>query len=197
MSRCKFCGKEFPAKSIGGHIARCKMNPNYSKTTSIDRENLKKGIQTSKDNAAKNKKEFKQICPKCGKEFIVIGTQREFDKGKLRKFCSRACANTRVHSEETKQKTSQSISKYYETHEYPEGFYEPIKIYYCKQCGKPFTMKDDRDTNGRKYCSSKCRKKWLRANCYPKTGGYRERSGRSKSGCIKEYTVQVRGNWLF
>ena len=132
-----------------------------------------------------HKKEFKQICPKCGKEFIVTGTQREFDKGKLRRFCSRACANTRIHSDETKQKTSRSISKYYATHEYPEGFYEPLKTYYCKQCCKPFKMKDERDTNGRQYCSSKCRQKWLRVNCYPKTGGYRERSGRSKSGWYK------------
>ena len=141
--------------------------------------------QTCKDNARSNRKEFVQICPKCGKEFIVIGTQREFDKGKLRRFCSRACANTRIHSNETKQKTSCSVSKYYENHEFPKGFYEPIKTYYCKQCGKPFTMKDDRDTNSRKYCCNKCKKIWLKNNLEITFGGYGCKSGRSRSGWYK------------
>lgn len=132
-----------------------------------------------------SKKEFRQICPKCGKEFIVVGTQHQFDLGKLRKFCSRSCANSHIFDNETRSKTSKSIISYYKTHNYPRGFYEPIKTYYCKKCGKPFTIKDDRDTGGRKYCSAQCRNEWLKLNCYPKTGGYREGSGRSKSGWYK------------
>lgn len=29
---CKFCGKIFTPKSIGGHVSRCKLNPNYDTT---------------------------------------------------------------------------------------------------------------------------------------------------------------------
>ena len=29
---CKFCGKKFNSKSIGGHVSRCKFNPNYVAT---------------------------------------------------------------------------------------------------------------------------------------------------------------------
>jgi endogenous inhibitor of DNA gyrase (YacG/DUF329 family) len=128
---------------------------------------------------------FNRVCPKCGKEFVVVGTQSEFDKGKLRRFCSRSCANSRTHNEKTKAKTSEAISRYYKTHKYPTGFYVQVKTYHCKQCGKPFTMKDNRDTGGRKYCSSKCREIWMRNNVYNKAGGYREKSGRGKSGWYK------------
>jgi hypothetical protein len=49
------------------------------------------------------------ICPKC---------TQEFDPGKQRrKFCSRSCANTRVHSPETKAKISNSIAAFLATDE--------------------------------------------------------------------------------
>ena len=128
-----------------------------------------------------NKKEFKRICPKCGKEFIVVGTQHEFDRDKLRRFCCRACANSRNHNEETRVKTSTKLKDYYKTHDNSTM----IKTYYCKQCGAPFTMKDRRDTGGRSYCSSECRELWLKTNLYSKLGGYREGSGRSNSGWYK------------
>lgn len=31
LFKCKFCGKEFDRKGIGGHTAGCKLNPNYKK----------------------------------------------------------------------------------------------------------------------------------------------------------------------
>lgn len=175
MGVCKYCGKEFPSRSLGGHVARCKLNPNYKETLQKGREGLKKATIASVLVKKLPRKEFKLICPKCGKEFIVIGTQNEFDKGKLRKFCSRACANSRCFSEDTNKKKSNSLKQYYSGHDMPVGFYHEIKTYYCKQCGKPFTMKDIRDTTGRQYCSSDCRSKWIKENV--KWGGYRDRSG--------------------
>lgn len=42
-----------------------------------------------------------KICERCGKEHDgSFGTGR---------FCSRSCANTRVHSKETKEKTSKTL----------------------------------------------------------------------------------------
>jgi hypothetical protein len=42
-------------------------------------------------------------CEKCGKV-----TEKKFGSGR---FCSRACANTRVHSAETREKIKQSVNK--------------------------------------------------------------------------------------
>lgn len=129
--------------------------------------------------------EFKQICPRCGKEFSVFITQNELNKGCFRKFCSRSCANARIHSESTKAKIAKSVTGYYNTHEFPKGFNVGYKTYTCKCCGKEFTMKDKRDTTGRKYCSTKCKDEWLRINLYSKSGGLREHSGTGKSGWYK------------
>lgn len=185
MGVCKYCGKEFPNRSLGGHVARCKLNPNYIKTCTNDRKNLLKGAETS----AKNKKDktvllkFKQICPKCGKEFETECSESVYKRGKYKKFCSRKCANSRCFSEDTNKKKSNSLKQYYSEHDMPIGFYHEVKTYYCKQCGKPFTMKDIRDTTGHQYCSSDCRSKWIKENV--KWGGYRDRSGRGKSGWYK------------
>ena len=41
-----------------------------------------------------------QICPKCNKEHNKPGT-----------YCSRSCANTRTHTEETKRKIGHAVKK--------------------------------------------------------------------------------------
>ena len=127
----------------------------------------------------------RQICPRCGKEFEIEIEESLFQKGKYRRFCSRSCANARVHSEETKRKTSASIKNYYTTHPSILPFNTQYKTYICKYCGKEFTMKDNRNTTGRQYCSQKCKDTWLKENLYSKLGGYRDNSGRGKSGWYK------------
>lgn len=52
---------------------------------------------------------YNLICQKCGKEYSLELTESQFLKGKYKHFCSRSCANSRQHSEETKQKISQSV----------------------------------------------------------------------------------------
>lgn len=73
------------------------------------------------------KKEFKVKCKKCGKEFTVIEEETKFPIKGDKYFCCRSCANTRYHSNETKQKISKSIinldkniksRKYKEEHTY-------------------------------------------------------------------------------
>ena len=49
-----------------------------------------------------------KICPRCGKGF----------EGKRRNFCSRSCANVRVHTEEDKEVRRQKLLEYHQT---PEG----------------------------------------------------------------------------
>lgn len=180
MGICKYCGKEFSDKSLGGHVARCKMNPNYEKTCANDRKNLRKGTETFVKKYKLPILEFELTCPKCGKMFVVKCTQNDFDKGRYMKFCSKSCANTRMHTEETKQKTANSLKEYYNVNGYPKHL---LKVYTCKYCGKQFTKNDKRNTNGCQYCSSECRTKWIKENV--KWGGCRDGSGRGKSGWYK------------
>lgn len=126
---------------------------------------------------------IEQICPNCGKKFIIECSKSLFNRGKYRKFCSRSCANKRYHSDETKLKTSLSLKKFYETHELLKGCKKEYTVYSCKNCGKQFTIKDIRNTTGRQYCSCECRSAWLKQNA--KWGGHREGSGHGKSGWYK------------
>lgn len=127
-----------------------------------------------------------QKCPKCGKEFELTISRKNYDKNNYRKYCSRSCANSRQFTIESRRKKSDSIKAYYEDKNNNDIYYSnKLKIYECKYCHSKFNMHDKRDTGGRQYCSSKCRTMWLKENCYSKTGGYREGSGKSKSGWYK------------
>lgn len=73
---------------------------------------------------------YNLICQKCGKEYSLELTESQFLKGKYKHFCSRSCANTRQHSEETKQKISQSVLN-------------NINVdCFCKFCGKQLKNKN-------------------------------------------------------
>lgn len=49
------------------------------------------------------------ICKKCGKEFLEDWRK---DQRKPCRFCSRGCANTQVHSKETKEKIRKSVNAF-------------------------------------------------------------------------------------
>lgn len=130
------------------------------------------------------KKEIELTCQKCGKKFTIKVSEYCFQKGKFRKFCCRSCANSRIFSEERNKLVSEKLKRYYNI--CSDGFpRKSFKIYTCKNCGKEFTMIDDRDTKSRTYCSIECMKKWTRENVYSKSGGYRKGSGRGKHGWYK------------
>lgn len=86
-------------------------------------------------------------CQKCGKEYKLELTENEFNKGKYKKFCSRSCANSRVHSEETKQKQRNSLMSYLER----SG---KRKQYNCIVCGKQYHFGNGNST--KKCCSKEC-----------------------------------------
>ena len=70
------------------------------------------------------------ICENCGKEFFEDWRK---DKKTPCRFCCRKCANTRHHSDETKQKISNAVIKHNKNTQ--------PKKYYCKICGKEITSK--------------------------------------------------------
>lgn len=74
------------------------------------------------------KKKFKVECKTCGKEFEVLEEESKFPK-KEKYFCSRSCANTRHHSNETKEKIRKSVKTYNKKHRKDKPLKE--KLYYC------------------------------------------------------------------
>lgn len=139
------CGKEFDnPQSFNGHKSHCKDHQlvKYGSLEKLDLANKTRskagGVTNSKNcQLAKLKKLSQWIaeqhqCEHCGK----IMTEK-FGSGR---FCSKACANSKNHSEETKQKiansTRQSMLKAWEKH--PEAWttnrHTTKKV--CKICGK-------------------------------------------------------------
>lgn len=110
-------------------------------------------------------------CAKCNSDFLET---------KKSNFCSRSCANSRVWSEEDKNKKSISAKKSVKLAFALENlkkinFKEKItKV--CK-CGKSFLATASRDN--KKYCNKSCALRFI------KSGGCREKSGRGKSGYYK------------
>ena len=111
-----------------------------------------------------------KICPKCNNEHTKNGI-----------FCSRICANSRKHSEETKLK--QSISaKNSEKLKLINNSKRAPRVSQCVICNN--TIPNTKSIYS-KTCSSICTNKLISINSKTKTGGFREGSGRSKSGYYK------------
>ena len=214
MFKCKYCEKEFEKiQSLSAHYRHCKLNPNFNedKYNKLNKEISKKSHHTlsiNKKNNSKNiRKERKLICKRCGKEYILNLTDKEFENGKYSKFCSRSCANSRQHLEETKNKISKGIksSKIFNKNNL-YSIYKKLKYkidnnlyknpylikceinndhiihyYKCSICGKIFNSDEKRNCNSEKYCSLECRHKSLSKT----RGGYRIGSGYSKHGSYK------------
>lgn len=119
MYKCEYCGKKFETKQgLYAHKGHCKFNPNNTEEK-LEKRYKDTAKKSANSKILKNKekrlqeeltrKERKLICKKCGKEYILNLTDKEFENGKYSKFCSRSCANSRQHSEETKQKISKGV----------------------------------------------------------------------------------------
>lgn len=136
---CKYCGKEFEtSQKLGGHVSKCKLNPNYNNT-------LNKINETKKSKY--NVKIIK--CEVCGNTFELSLTDKQFNKGKYRKTCSSKCSHKlstiKCNNEIRSNKISNSNkNKYYGTY----------KTYICQYCGKEFTKLDNNSTI---YCSNDCK----------------------------------------
>lgn len=113
------CGKVFyNSQALNGHKSNCKVHLGEEKYQEAVNRRLKaseKGRQTLKDKSnefnAKKDEEKRQweseghLCEHCGKvmtEFYGSG-----------RFCSRECANSREHTEESRIKTANSLKQFY------------------------------------------------------------------------------------
>jgi hypothetical protein len=94
---CKWCNKLMSfsnSKSFGAHLTNCKMNPN----------------KIERDNRSKKKKE-KIINCTCGEKYTINISDYHFSIGKYKKYCSRKCANKRVHTIESRDRISKKLYK--------------------------------------------------------------------------------------
>lgn len=192
MYTCEYCNKEFDKiQSLSAHKGHCKLNPNNTEEKLKNRY-IKTAEKTANTNILKNKEKKLQdeltkkdrifICKNCGKEYILNLTDAQYNKGKFSKFCSRSCANSRKHSEDVKNKISNSIKQIFKNDpETFKGWYKKIGIYttQCKYCKKE--IKYIGAKNIKRYCSKECKHKYLSEH----TGGYRIGSGYGKSGWYK------------
>ena len=161
MNKCLWCGKEVKNKFCN---VSCQ-NRFQKRKPSI--EQIKKGQITRFGEF----KIFNVLCNKCGKEFQI--TEREkLHPQKEKYYCSRGCANSREHSEETKLKTSNSIKKLIldgkqlgfinnknkkEKVKKEKVKKEKIKKYkVCVECNNNFIIKN----NNQIYCSQLCSRKY-------------------------------------
>ncbi len=95
------------------------------------------------------KREFEVICKNCGKKFTVFEEETKFPIKGDKYFCCRSCANTRHHSEETKQKISKGIKL-------SEKYNNSVKVKHELYMDKISKLKQNiYNKCGRYYCGSK------------------------------------------
>lgn len=145
---CKWCNETFnnlTGRNFSNHVRWCSKNPNrnnYNKKSYQYKVNTKLGI----------KQEFIKICKGCGTSFTVYCREKHINNSKYTaSYCTRACANKRVHSDLTKQKIHDGIIKFRIDNK--ASIFPYYK--YCVLCNKPFlvTIKTYRQI----YCSDVCR----------------------------------------
>ena len=157
MYKCIFCNKEFStSQQLAGHVRCCKLNPN------------------------KDYKKYKYTftCKNCGKEYTLDLTKHQFESKNYKKYCSRSCANKRVHSNDTINKIKNGVIEWVENNQ--NIICKQYKTYKCKYCGKEYNL-FKKEYKSRFYCCKECKHKYLSEH----TGGYRKGSGIGKSGWYK------------
>lgn len=156
------CGKSFTTvKQLSAHQASCRQF--YIDRDGNDNVYVEKYKKVSQHRAEKRRIKYEatvkeweskqRFCENCGKLLTDIN-------GSWR-FCSRSCANTRVHSEKTRLKISSSLrgnEKVQELNirlrnEREDNYYKNPKI--CCICGNILTY----DNKHRQTCSDKCLRK--------------------------------------
>ena len=117
---------------------------------------------------------YNLICQKCGKEYSLELTESQFLKGKYKHFCSKSCANTRQHSDETKHKISQ-------------GVLNNINVdCFCKFCGKQLKNK-----NALVQHEIRCKENPNRIECYGNKGNMPKHTKRYLTSKVKTHNGDI------
>ena len=131
MNKCLFCGKPVKNKYCNVSCQNRHLNPIHC------------------DKKFGEIKVFNVNCKKCGKEFSIEKRTKLFNPEEIF-YCSRTCANSRNHSDETKEKIKKSILAKLNI---------VRKEQICIYCGSNINS-----CKVRKFCSRSCAIKWRYKN---------------------------------
>lgn len=160
MYKC-VCGREFMnAQQFNGHKSHCKtyqldkygnldvynkVKSAFSSGASISRKRQSEKAKEKRKTLAQKWIDEKHRCEKCGRVMTVF-----YGSGR---FCSRSCANTRQHSEETKAKIGKSgLNRVYKRDISKNIISYERNPNRCTQCGKVLSY----NIRFRKTCSDEC-----------------------------------------
>ena len=93
---CKYCGvviENARRGQFGAHLTNCRENP----------------AKKERDKNQIKKKKYNLNCEGCSNFYTIEISDYQFEKGNYKKNCSRACANKRTHSDETKKKIASTL----------------------------------------------------------------------------------------
>lgn len=130
--------------------------------------------------------EYTGRCKNCGAVFTKSVRKRDLKRGVGISFCSRSCANRRVHSAETRSKigAASRITGRERVTENIAAYYTHPK--HCLVCDRvlPYVKRQYSTCcreHARKLCGRLLHER-AKSGAYSKLGGNRDRGGRSKSG---------------
>lgn len=163
---CPYCNKEFESiYKLAYHKRICELNPESTINKQKIKENALKGLSyANKTNKLNHPERYKMIlvqkkCLKCGKLFYKWVKESQIKS--ISKYCSRSCANSRLLSQSTKEKISNSLIK--NTNRYGKksnkktGFQSKYIERTCKVCGKHYYHIPHTGTT-KIMCSEECSK---------------------------------------
>jgi len=149
--------------------------------------------QNSFQSEERNKKrygEFKSFivkCHKCGKEFEVVERESLFPQKEMY-FCCRGCANSRNHSQETKDNIREGVNKFFTSSLRVSNIVKTPKApktvkLICKNCDKEFEIPYNR--RDQQFCCRSCTISWRNKN-----------EGLAKSAGLKSGNNKTKANLL-
>lgn len=176
MKVCLFCGKELTSKW-------------QNKYCNVSCQNKHRNPLRKKEIILVD-----TMCKKCGSSFSQYIKRDSVDKSRIKKYCSRKCANSRVISDTMKKRISAKL----------KGITKSVihlinveKI--CQSCGKKFFVTPSK--NKRRFCSHKCANKISSSEGGKKSAS--KRILRSKNEiyfselCKKEYNTVLLNKRMF
>lgn len=153
-NKCPICGNEKLNSKNKYCSYKCRnIYINSRKDYKKQSKKISESLQNNTIEKLGELKEFKVKCDNCGTEFVVKERSKQFPN-KEKYYCSRSCANSRKHTELTKNKIKNSLISKLEDGE-RIGFCKinsELKNYICLECSKNFKSRQV----GRKFCSKEC-----------------------------------------
>lgn len=150
---CPYCGKVLlmNKRSFANHVRWCKANPKYEEILASTKSKISKSLKKESN----IRKERILYCVVCGKEYTIICSNSELEKGKYRKTCSKECAHNLTCKNTNNELKNKKISNALSGRKYDKDktSYEKLtdKKIVCLYCGKEFITR-----RSRKYCSQTC-----------------------------------------